>query len=217
MYDRENVNPREIGGAKRSVSRSVHEFLRSNVSRSSTDRIFIARRVLRSSGFDGRPTMSRGRPRWGATFSIRKVERRDDENSEETGADPESTDPVCPSVVDFATRFPRSVLPFFRSFVLSFFRSSVRGKRGAQQRKITASRLYFLAFILPSPVIATKRQTKKRERERERNNRDVAITATIVVLALGTRTEPAIRRFYPRSLSACKNHAKRIKRQSVGR
>ena len=175
MYDRENVNPREIGGAKRSVSRSVHEFLRSNVSRSSTDRIFIARRVLRSSGFDGRPTMSRGRPRWGATFSIRKVERRDDENSEETGADPESTDPVCPSVVDFATRFPRSVLPFFRSlvlsffrsFVLSFFRSSVRGKRGAQQRKITASRLYFLAFILPSPVIATKRQTKKRERERE--------------------------------------------------
>ena len=125
MYDRENVNPREIGGAKRSVSRSVHEFLRSNVSRSSTDRIFIARRVLRSSGFDGRPTMSRGRPRWGATFSIRKVERRDDENSEETGADPESTDPVCPSVVDFATRFPRSVLPFFRSFVLSFFRSFV--------------------------------------------------------------------------------------------
>lgn len=127
MYDRENVNPREIGGAKRSVSRSVHEFLRSNVSRSSTDRIFIARRVLRSSGFDGRPTMSRGRPRWGATFSIRKVERRDDENSEETGADPESTDPVCPSVVDFATRFPRSVLPFFRSFVLSFFPPPVRG------------------------------------------------------------------------------------------
>ncbi|KAK1118895.1 hypothetical protein K0M31_014665 [Melipona bicolor] len=38
--------------------------------------------------------MSRGRPQWGATFSIHKVERRDDENSKGTGADPESTDPV---------------------------------------------------------------------------------------------------------------------------
>ncbi|KOX76372.1 hypothetical protein WN51_11703 [Melipona quadrifasciata] len=37
--------------------------------------------------------MSRGRPQWGATFSIHKVERRDDENSKGTGADPESTDP----------------------------------------------------------------------------------------------------------------------------
>lgn len=173
MYDRENVNPREIGGAKRSVSRSVHEFLRSNVSRSSTDRIFIARRVLRSSGFDGRPTMSRGRPRWGATFSIRKVERRDDENSEETGADPESTDPVCPSVVDFATRFPRSVLPFFRSFVLSFFRSSVLPFfRSRQTRRATAknhrlptifSRIY---FALAGNCYEATNQ-KKRERERE--------------------------------------------------
>ena len=67
--------------------------------------IFIARRVLRSSSFDERP-MSRGRPQWGATFSIHKVERRDDENRKGTGADPESTDPVCSSVVDF------TVVPF---------------------------------------------------------------------------------------------------------
>lgn len=129
----------------RSAGRSVHEFFRSSVSRSSTDRIFIAGRVPRSSGFDGRPTMSRGRPRWGATFSIRKVERRDDENSEETGADPESTDPVCPSVVDFATRLPRSVLPFFRSSVLPFFRSRQTRRATAKNRRLPTifSRAYF--------------------------------------------------------------------------
>lgn len=40
-----------------------------------------------------------------------RFERRGDENSKETGADPESTDPVCPSVVDFTTRSPA---PFLR-------------------------------------------------------------------------------------------------------
>lgn len=150
--------------------------------------------------------MSRGRPRRGATFSIRKVERRDDENSEETGADPESTDPVCPSVVDFATRFPRSVLPFFRSFVLSFFRSFLLPFfRSRQTRRATAkhhrlptifSRTYFA--LAGNCYEATNQRRKKRERER--NNRDVGITATIVVLALGTCTDPAMRRFYPRSL-----------------
>lgn len=65
---------------------------------------FIARRAPRSSSFDEWP-MSRGRPQRGATFSIHKVERRDDENSEGTGADPESTDPLCSSVVDLAVLF----------------------------------------------------------------------------------------------------------------
>lgn len=67
---------------------------------------------LRAS-FDEADEVSRGRPRRGATFSIHKVERRDDENSKETGADPGSTDPVCPSVVgvDFTTPFfPFSLL-----------------------------------------------------------------------------------------------------------
>lgn len=86
--------------------------------------------------------MSRGRPRWGATFSIRKVERRDDENSEETGADPESTDPVCPSVVDFATRLPRSVLPFFRSSVLPFAANAARNSEEPPPPDYIFSRLF---------------------------------------------------------------------------
>ena len=105
------------------------------------------------------------------------------------------------------------VLSFFRSFVLPFFRSRQTRRATAKNHRLPTifSRIY---FALAGNCYEA---TNQKKRERERNNRDVAITATIVVLALGTRTEPAIRRFYPRSLSACKNHAKRIKRQSVGR
>lgn len=77
--------------------------------------LLYTRRVLRLNGFDERLMMSRGRPQWGATFSIHKVERRDDENSEETGADPESTDPVCTSISRLCS--PAVFVPFVLNVV----------------------------------------------------------------------------------------------------